>query len=110
MAALYASGALAASPPADGPMPVVSPDQARLPSALTPITAFRWFTAYGAVDGTGWKNVCTIARRGSDEPFEPVLAAARVRAPTLLLIAPDDEMPGANPAVARARRAASTTP
>ena len=108
MAALYAVADLEPDPPADGPMPVVSPDQGHLASALTPITAFHWFMQYGAVLGTGWENEVTIARRGAGEPYEPALAANRLGAPTQFLIAPDDEMPGANPVVAR--RAYELTP
>lgn len=108
MASIYAAGALGDDPAVDGPMPVVSPDQLSLRSALTPITAFRWFIRYGAVFGTGWQNQVTIARRGAEEPYEPVLAACQLRAPTLYLISPEDEMPGANPQVAR--RAFDVTP
>ena len=45
-----------------GPMPVVSDDQLRRPSALEPLTAYRWFIEYGGRFGTGWANDVTRAR------------------------------------------------
>lgn len=39
-----------------GPLPVVSDDQVRRPSALQPLTAYRWFIEYGGRFGTGWVN------------------------------------------------------
>jgi len=35
---------------------VVSPDQATIPSALKPLTAFRWFIEYRGRYGSGWTN------------------------------------------------------
>jgi alpha-beta hydrolase superfamily lysophospholipase len=52
MAGVYASRRLRpASGPVEGPMPVVAADQLATPSALTPLTAFRWFMEYGADTG-----------------------------------------------------------
>jgi fermentation-respiration switch protein FrsA (DUF1100 family) len=85
-----------------GPMPVVSFDQAGTPSLLTPLTAFRWFIEYGARHGSGWQNVATRVSPPVPEPFHAGICAPHVTATTLALISPDDEMPGANPAVARA--------
>jgi uncharacterized protein len=84
----------------EGPMPVVSSDQLTTPSALTPLTAFRWFIEYGGRYGSGWQNWITRVKRGSDEPYHPVLAASRVRCPTQLIIAIEDEMPGARSEIA----------
>lgn len=84
-----------------GPLPVVSPDQAGCPSLLTPLTAFRWFIEYGARHNSGWQNRATRAAPPVPEPFHPALAAPFVTVPTLALISPDDEMPGADPQVAR---------
>ena len=42
--------------PVAGPVPVVSADQVRLPSALKPLSAFRWFIEYGGRVGSGWVN------------------------------------------------------
>ncbi|MGH2358318.1 MAG: hypothetical protein ACRDGJ_09960 [Candidatus Limnocylindria bacterium] len=102
MAQVYAGDAL---PPPDGPIrgpvPVVSPDQHTFPSALEPLTAYRWFIEYGGRFGTGWENSVTIATRGESAPFQLVLCAGRIRAPALFLIARRDEMPGADERIAR---------
>ena len=45
----------------EGPMPVVSDDQVRRPSAIQPLTAYRWFIEYGGRMGTGWENDVTRA-------------------------------------------------
>jgi len=102
MAGLYASSQLR-SPAAivEGPMPVVAADQLSNPSALTPVTAFRWFVEYGGRYGTGWQNWVTAVSRGESEPYKPVLCATRVRVPSLFVIATEDEMPGASTAVSR---------
>ena len=102
MAGAYARRTLCQPIGEIGPLPVVSPDQIHAPSALTPLTAFRWFMTYGARFGTGWANDVTIAERGPEEPYEPVLAARRLRVPALFLVAHDDEMPGAVPSIALA--------
>jgi pimeloyl-ACP methyl ester carboxylesterase len=103
MASVYANpGLRPASGPVLGPMPVVAADQLANPSSLTPLTAFRWFMEYGGRYGTGWQNQVTGISRDGSEPYQPVLCAARVRVPSLFVIATDDEMPGANSVVARA--------
>lgn len=102
MARAYASEAL--RPTADiveGPMPVVAADQLATPSALPPLTAFRWFVEYGGRYGTGWQNWVTTVDSDPTDPYHPVLCAARVQAPALFVIATDDEMPGASSTVAR---------
>jgi pimeloyl-ACP methyl ester carboxylesterase len=85
-----------------GPLPVVSSDQAGTPSLLTPLTAFRWFIEYGARHKSGWQNWATRVTPPVPEPYHPALAAPFVTVPTLAVMSPDDEMPGANPEVARA--------
>ncbi len=90
-----------AAGPVEGPMPVVAADQLTNPSALTPLTAFRWFMEYGSRYGTGWQNWVTGTSRDGSEPYQPVLCASWVRAPSLFVIATDDEMPGASSDVAR---------
>lgn len=82
-----------------GPLPVVSADQVSVPSALTPLTAFRWFAEYGGRSGTGWENRAVLTAP-QDGTWQPVLWAEHVSAPTCFLVAHDDEMPGAVPAVA----------
>lgn len=84
-----------------GPLPVVSADQLGTPSLLTPITAFRWFIEYGARHGSGWENVATRVTPDTPAPFHPGLCSPHLRVPSLWVLAPTDEMPGANPAVAR---------
>jgi uncharacterized protein len=84
-----------------GPMPVVSDDQYRRPSALQPLTAYRWFIDYGGRLGTGWENDVTRARPKTPAPWHPGLGARYVVCPALFVVAPQDEMPGAAPAVAR---------
>jgi hypothetical protein len=86
----------------EGPLPVVSADQTGTPSLLTPLTAFRWFIEYGARHNSGWQNQATRAAPPVPEPYHPALAAPFVTVPTLALISPDDEMPGANPQVSLA--------
>ena len=84
-----------------GPLPVVSPDQLGTPSLLEPIQAFRWFIDHGARHGTGWLNRATRVLPDTPVPYNPVLCAPFVTPPTLMIVAPDDEMPHANYDVAR---------
>jgi pimeloyl-ACP methyl ester carboxylesterase len=84
-----------------GPMPVVSFDQAGTPSLLKPIQAFRWFIDYGGRAGTQWVNSVTRMLPATPVPYHPALCAPFVRAPTLLMVAPEDEMVHANYSVAR---------
>jgi pimeloyl-ACP methyl ester carboxylesterase len=84
-----------------GPLPVVTFDQLGTPSFLEPITAFRWFIEYGARFGTHWQNRATVITPSTPAPFHPVLCAPFLKAPLLIVISPEDEMPGANPAVTR---------
>lgn len=96
------SGAIDPSPgEVEGPMPVVSDDQVRRPSALKPLTAYRWFIEHGCRHGSTWVNDVTRARPRTPAPWHPGLAAAHVSCPSLFVVSPDDEMPGAVPAVAR---------
>jgi uncharacterized protein len=85
-----------------GPLPVVSFDQHGTPSLLTPISAYRWFIEYGGRHGTRWENWVTRVIPKTPAPYHPGICAPHVNAPTLMMIAPEDEMAGANPAVARA--------
>ena len=84
-----------------GPMPVVSCDQVGMPSLLTPITAYRWFIEYGGRHGTHWVNRAEVVVPVEPALWSPVLCATQLKAPSLFMIAPDDEMPGAEPRVAR---------
>lgn len=84
-----------------GPMPVVSFDQAGTPSLLTPVTAYRWFIEYGGRHGTSWVNRASVVAPAEPARWAPVLCAAHLKAPSLFVIASEDEMPGADPEVAR---------
>ena len=84
-----------------GPMPVVSSDQLGTPSLLQPIQAFRWFIDYGGRHGSGWQNHATRINPSNTAPFSPYLCAPYVSVPSLMLVAPADEMVHANPAVSR---------
>jgi alpha-beta hydrolase superfamily lysophospholipase len=94
MAAVYAGDGLAAPREVEGPLRVVSADQRARPSALTPLTAYRWFMRYGRSHATAWQNQVTIAGRGEAEPYHAALGAAHLRVPSLFVIARHDEMPG----------------
>lgn len=85
-----------------GPMPVVSEDQDWYPSALEPVSAFRWFMGYGAREGMGWVDEVTIAKPSTPVEFHRGLPASEVTCPVLFVVTPLDEMPGAKPIVARA--------
>ena len=84
-----------------GPLPVVSFDPSSIAPLLEPIQAFRWFIEYGGRPGSGWKNRVTRVLPSTPVSYTPLLCAAYVRAPTLLMVAPKDEMVHANPEVAR---------
>jgi dienelactone hydrolase len=86
----------------EGPLPVVSDDQARRPSALQPLTAYRWFMEYGSRPGSRWVNTVTRARPKTQAPWQPGLCAAALRCPTQFIVSPEDEMRGSAPAVSRA--------
>ncbi len=89
-----------------GPIPVVSADQLGTPSLLTPIQAFRWFVEYGGRHGTGWRNEVTRVVPARLPRFHAGIAAPHLQHRLLMVIAPEDEMQGANPEVSRAAFAA----
>lgn len=95
------SGDVSTDPDVTGPMPVVSPDQMGTPSLLQPIQAFRWFIDYGGRHGSGWLNRATRVMPSTAGPYSPFLCAPHVTAPSLMMVAPGDEMPHANPEVSR---------
>ncbi len=82
--------------------PVVSADQTTNPSALKPLTAFRWFIEYGGRYGTGWTNRVVFTTADDAPPLDPFACAAQIRVPTLVVMSPDDEMEGAVSSVTRA--------
>jgi pimeloyl-ACP methyl ester carboxylesterase len=87
--------------PVQGPLPVVSTDQVRHPSALKPLSAFRWFIDYGGRVGSGWVNDVTLALGDTPMPWQPGLCAQHINVPVLMIVSPEDEMARANPAIAR---------
>lgn len=98
----YSLGDVQGSPETTtGPMPVVSFDQSGTPSLLKPIQAFRWFIDYGGRAGTHWMNRVTRVLPATPVPYAPTLCAPFVTAPTLLMVAPEDEMVHANYSVTR---------
>jgi uncharacterized protein len=98
---LLSSEVLGHGRPLVGPMPVVSADQVRQPSALKPLTAFRWFIEYGGALGSEWTNDVTIALGDQPMPWLPGLSAQHVRVPVLMIVSPQDEMARSNPTVTR---------
>ncbi|MBE0633100.1 hypothetical protein IH574_00885 [Candidatus Bathyarchaeota archaeon] len=84
-----------------GPIPVVSFDQYSIPSLLKPIQAFRWFIDYGGRPGSNWENRVTRVLPATSTPFHPMLSAPFLKMPTLMMVAPEDEMVHANYAVAK---------
>jgi uncharacterized protein len=84
-----------------GPIPVVSSDQMGAPSLLQPIQAYRWFIDYGGRHGSGWQNLATRINPSNTAPYSPYLCAPYVTVPSLMMVAPADEMVHANPAVSR---------
>ena len=83
------------------PLPVVSFDQMSVPSLLTPLSAFHWFIEYGARYGTNWKNHATFVDPMTPVPYQPGLCAAHLKAPIQMIVAIEDEMPGASYNISR---------
>ena len=84
------------------PSAVVSADQSTSPSALMPLTAFRWFIEYGGRYGSGWTNRVVFTAPEDAPDFDPFACAPGVRIPALFVMSPDDEMQGAVSEVTRA--------
>jgi pimeloyl-ACP methyl ester carboxylesterase len=91
-----------------GPLPVVSTDQLNNPSLVTTLTAFRWFAEVGGRHGTKWQNRATFARLATPAPFDAQACVPHIKAPTLMIIAEEDEESDAD--VAREVFAKATEP
>jgi uncharacterized protein len=102
MKQLYREGDISTPDTITGPLPVVSFDQHHIPSLLTPLSAYRWFIEYGGRHGSKWENWVTRVIPKTPVPYHPSICAPHIRVPTLAMIAPDDEMAGAAPAVSLA--------
>lgn len=76
-------------------------DQDTIPSLLKPLTAYRWFIEYGCRSNTGWLNNATYVSPNAPTKFNSVLCIPYLKAALLMMVATRDEMPGANPDVAR---------
>ncbi len=77
-------------------MPIVSSDQIGTPSALSEITAYRWFIEYGGRYGTNWKNVVSFSIIEAPEDFHIGQCAPHLKAPILMVVATNDEMKDAS--------------
>lgn len=80
-------------------MPIVSSDQFGTPSALSEITAYRWFIEYGGRYGTNWKNIVSYSNIETPANFHLGQCAPHLNAPILMVVAKNDEMSGASPDV-----------
>ncbi len=90
-----------------GPLPVVSCDQKGSPSLLRSLTAYRWFIEHGSRFGSRWENSATLVAPATPNA---ALCAAHLEAPLCMILSPEDEMAGCNPAVARLAFAAARGP
>jgi len=79
----------------------VSFDQNTVPSLLKPLTAWRWFMEYGSRFNTQWVNHATYVEPAVPVKFSSVLCMPHQQAAILMMVADNDEMPGANPEVAQ---------
>lgn len=82
-------------------MPIVSSDQIGTPSALSEITAYRWFIEYGGRFGTNWQNVVSFSTVETPDRFHIGQCASHLKAPILMVVAMNDEMTGASPEVTK---------
>lgn len=60
-----------------------------------PITAFRWFIEYGGRFETKWENQVSFVNPYPSITYHAGLCAPNISVPLLMLVSPDDEMPGA---------------
>ncbi|WP_142784066.1 alpha/beta hydrolase [Changchengzhania lutea] len=77
-------------------MPIVSSDQLGTPSALSKITAYRWFIEYGGRYGTNWKNIVSFSNIEIPDLFHIGQCAQYLKGPILMVVATNDEMEGAS--------------
>lgn len=85
-----------------GPLAVVTSDPLNTPAVVPVMSAFRWSIEYGGRFKSGWQNVATVVRPDASAPLHAGLCAPHLTVPSLWLIAPEDEVPGAAPEVSRA--------
>lgn len=82
-------------------LPVVMPDPMRQPSNFDELTAWRWFIEHGARLNSGWENDCQVSSIQLDTAYNVSHCAPHVKVPTLVMLSFEDEIPAANPEVAR---------
>jgi uncharacterized protein len=68
---------------------------------MQPDTAFRWFIEYGGRFDTGWTNQVTQVIPRVPVDFDPGLCVPHLKAPLLMIIAREDEMPYVSSDIAR---------
>ncbi|PWJ20408.1 alpha/beta hydrolase [Jannaschia seohaensis] len=81
--------------------PVVMPDPMRQPCQFDELSAWRWFIEHGSRLNSGWENDVQRSVMQLDTPYSVVHCAAHVKVPTLVILSFEDEIPNANPEVAR---------
>jgi len=81
-----------------GPLPIVSCEQRGTPSLLKALTAYRWFIEHGGRFQSKWENTATLVAPATPNA---VVCARHLKAPLLIVLSPEDEMGGCNPAVTR---------
>ena len=84
-----------------GPLPVVSFSPEIYPSIMKPMTAFRWFIEYGGRFDSKWLNWVTHVTPNVPVWFNPGLCIEHIKAPLLMVVAYEDEMPYVSSEVAR---------
>ncbi|MDP9435848.1 MAG: lysophospholipase [Actinomycetota bacterium] len=85
-----------------GPLPIVTSDPLNTPAVVPVPSAFRWSIEYGGRFKSGWQNVATVVRPDALAPLHAGFCAPHLTVPSLWVIAPEDEVPGADPTVSRA--------
>ncbi len=83
-------------------MAVVSPNQQNMSSALTELSAYRWFIEYGGRFDTKWQNYVSFSTfKNAPKNYHRGIAGTSLKAPILLVVAKNDEMEGASDIIAK---------
>ena len=98
--AYSANGDLTEDPAAELPVRFADLPTSEAPVMLNFEGALEYAKSYGQRSGSQWSNDVTIVVRKAPELSVPVVAA-QLTVPTLYIVASDDEVAGASPAVAR---------
>jgi len=81
---------------------VVMPDPTRQACQFDEMTAWRWFMEHGCRLGSDWVNDMQRSAMPLKSPYNVAHCAPHVRVPTLFVVSYEDEIPNANPAIAKA--------